>query len=229
MILPEIQTPEDLFLAAVRARESSRPRNRQTAIGPSSLGGCRARVWLQLQGVIGDNPTKQYAAAYGTAIHSYIEKGLAILDPWGDRFLREVSVSRDGMGGSCDLFDQQTGGVIDWKSSTKKGLGFLKDGSLGSGAKWWPKEEQFWQIQTYGWMLEGAGHEVRTVSLVGLARDGDEDSIRVETRPYDPAVALQAQEWLADVAARDEQPGPERPASFCRSYCPYWGGSCPGL
>lgn len=228
-MLDHLNDGHAILEAAITAKESSRSRNRQAAIGPSSLGGCRARTWLQLQGVAGTNQTKKFPAAFGTAIHRTIEEGLAILDPWEERFLREVPVERDGIAGTCDLFDKQDGVIYDWKSSTRKGLGFLKNNELGAGAKWWPKEENFWQVQTYAWMLDGAGHDVQAVTLVGFARDGDEDTVRTETRSYDPQEAQKALAWLEDVASRDKQPGPERPETFCRHYCQFWGSDCTGL
>ena len=209
--------PKEILLAAVAASERAKPRNSKKGIGPSSLGGCRARVWLTLRDAPKTNPTKHMAAWMGTAIHGAIEDGIALLDPFGDRFLREVAVSRDGMSGSCDLFDTATGGVIDWKTTKQKGL------------RYFPSTDQLWQVQTYGWMLAGAGHDVRTVTLVGIARDGDEDTVKVHTEPYSEAVALEAQEWLARVKAEERQPAPGKPVVFCRSYCPFYGGACPGL
>ena len=225
--------PEKILLAAVAASEQSRPRNQYTGIGPSGVGDCRRKVWLRLAGVRGDNPTKVFAAWMGTAIHESIAKGLYLLDPFGDKYLIEHSMKRDPFAGSVDLFDKSTGAVCDWKTSKKSNLGFLARGTeLGSKAHLWPSLAQRWQVSLYGWMLEGEGHNVSTISLVGIARDGNEDTLRVHTEDYDPALAQEAIAWLKEVGDLPQAPAPEKNAYFCQSYCSYWspdGDPCSGI
>jgi len=226
-------TPDEILLAAVAASEQARPRNHYTGVGPSGVGDCRRKVWLRLQGVRGTNSTKMLAAWMGTAIHESIAKGLHMLDPFEDRFLIEHSLQREPFAGTVDLFDKETGSVCDWKTSKRSGLGFLARGNqLGSKAGSWPSLAQRWQVSLYGWMLEGEGHNVSTISLVGIARDGDEDTIRVHTEDYDPDLAAEAIRWLEDVAALPDVPAPEKNANFCKSYCSYWSASgdpCGGI
>ena len=225
-------TPDETLFAAIAASEQSRPRNHYKGIGPSGVGDCRRKVWLRMNGVRGTNPTKSMAAFMGTAIHESIAKGLHLLDPFGDKYLIEHSMQRDPFAGSVDLFDKTEGAVVDWKTSKRTSLGFLSRGSeLGSKAHLWPSLPQRWQVSLYGWMLEGEGHAVNTVSLVGIARDGDEDTVRVHTEDYDPALAQEAIGWLKEVEAMTEAPPPESNASFCKHYCSFYspdGDPCAG-
>jgi hypothetical protein len=207
---------QKLFDMAVSNVENSKPRNHQKAIGPSALGGCKRRVWLQLQDAPKTNETERLPSWMGTAIHEVIAEGIKMDDPFGDRYLIEHRVEREGMFGSVDFFDPETGAVVDWKTIKK------------SGARYFPKEQQRWQVQVYGWMLAGQGHDVQTVSLVGIPRDGTSSDVVIHTEPYDETVALEALEWLEGVKGLEEAPDPEMPAkTFCAAYCDYFG-ACPG-
>ena len=64
---------------------------------------------------------------------------------------------------------------------------------------YFPTTQQRWQVQTYGYLLAKNGHDVKRVSLVAIARDGDERDIKVHTEDYDESVALQALNWLAAI------------------------------
>jgi hypothetical protein len=154
----------------------------------------------------------------GTAIHGALHTGILAHDPFNEEWLTEVEVTRDGLMGHVDAFHIPTGEVVDWKTSVKKNL-----------ARGWPADAQRWQVHTYGWLLSGAGHDVRTVTLVGIPRDGDERALAVHSEPYDPAVALEALAWLGEVRALTEAPAPEKHASFCNLYCPFFGPNCGGV
>lgn len=228
-----MDTARDVLLSAIHVTERGRGRNQQVRIGPSSLGGCSRKVWLQITEAPAQQGTRSMAAWMGTAIHASITDGLRLLDPFGDRFLIEVPLERDGMPGTADCFDRETGRLIDWKSTTKKSLGWLvkEPPTLGASAANWPYHDQKWQAQTYGWMLTGMGYEVKTVCLVGIPRDGDERFIRVWEEPYEEAAALEAQAWLADIRGSSTAPGPEKHPGFCRSYCEFYtadGSVCAG-
>lgn len=223
----------EVLLSAIHVTERGRARNQQRAIGPSSLGSCSRKVWLTITDAPAQQATSSLAAWMGTAIHAQIVEGIRLLDPFGDRFLIEHPVEREGMPGTVDLFDRVTGRLIDWKTTTKKSLGWLvKDPpTLGAAAAKWPYLSQRWQAHTYGWMLAGAGEDVRSIAIVGIPRDGGEEFIRVWEEPYDEAVALEARAWLADIRASGTAPGPEKSPGFCRSYCEFYtadGSVCAG-
>lgn len=214
-----------LLETAIRNVEDSRPRTLQVALGPSAAGGCERRAWLQLKGAPEVNVTEQMPAWMGSGIHALIAEGMEMENTFGDRYLIEHKVERDGLVGNCDLFDTQEGAVVDWKSTKKNGL------------RYFPKPQQIWQVQLYGWMLSGMGHTVNTVSLAAIPRDGVLGDVKIHTEPYDESVALEALEWLRRVQASEEMPEPidlsgkpMNEKNLCMAYCPFWsvdGSVCP--
>lgn len=196
-------------------------RDRQTEIGPSQIGGCKRKVWMQLNDQPRVNETMKMAAWFGTAIHSAIEKHFEYADPFSERFLREVEVSHNGLKGHVDLYDVVENEVIDWKTTTKKNLGKF------------PSEQQWQQVQLYGWLLSNNGYPVETVTLVGMARDGNEDHIQIESQRYDVGEAMAGLQWLDEVRAMTEPPEPEKHKRFCANYCVFYDregeSGCPGM
>ena len=71
------------------------------------------------------------------------------------------------------------------------------------------------------------------MSLVAIARDGDERDVKVHTEPYDESIALEALGWLATVKEAADAPAPEKDASYCQHYCQFYDASgemgCVGL
>ena len=199
---------------ALIKQDDSRARSMQTAIGVSSLGGCRRQVWHMAKGDKGTNPTYRLAAILGTAIHATIETAIT-----GKGILIEHRVEIEGLPpATIDYFNTKTGEVVDWKTITKR------------NADYFVSKQKRWQVQTYGYLLTKAGFEVKNVTLVGIPRDGNEDDIIVHTEPYDETIALQALTWLEDVQNATEPPAPERdPATFCAKYCAFFGNLCNGI
>ena len=201
--------PELIKLLRDSSKQSER--SQQVKIGPSELGGCRRRTWYKLnnQPITNEN-VLVLSALMGTAIHSHIQKVLEASDPKEERFLTEVEVEADGMVGHIDLYDKVTKEVIDWKSTTKKNIGYF------------PSQQQRWQVQTYGYLLMANGYEVEKVTLVAMSRDGDERDIVYHSERYEPSVANEALAWLKDVNDSTDAPPPEKDATFCKHYCPYY-------
>jgi hypothetical protein len=176
---------------------------------------------LQGQPETNDNQSK-LAAIMGTAIHAAIEDAITTLDPEGKDYLVESEVAYGDLKAHVDLYIPAIGAVIDWKTSKIKNLSFF------------PSVQQRWQVQVYGYLIAKSGKGiVNTVSLVAIARDGDEKDVKVHTEPYDEKVALEALSWLANVKAMETIPEPEKDVSFCRLYCQYYDESgemgCVGL
>jgi len=210
--------PKELLLTALKAGDAKRSRSTQVQIGPSELGGCRRKVWYRLndQPETNDGELK-LAAIMGTAIHTEIEKALSD----NPDVLLETEVEYNGMKAHIDCFVPGTGDVIDWKTSKVKNLGYF------------PTTQQRWQVQVYGYLLAKNGHKVERVSLVAIARDGDERDVKVHTEPYNEAMALEALGWLSAVKEAAEAPAPEKDASYCQFYCKFYDASgqmgCVGL
>jgi hypothetical protein len=202
------------LVQALYAADEARPRSQQTAIGVSSLGGCRRQVWHKLRGDEGDNPTKRLAAIMGTAIHAAIEQAFA----GAEDVLIEHRVEIDGLPpATIDFYDVAAGEVVDWKTIKL------------SGVNWFMSKQKQWQVQVYGYLMAKSGYEVKTVTIVGIPRDGDEGDIIVHSEPYDEAIALEALAWLKDVESMEAAPAPERDAGFCKQYCRFYGSLCAGI
>ena len=217
-----IEDPKELLLHVLHAQDASRDRSLQTEVGPSEIGGCKRKVWYRLnaQPHTNDNQSK-LAAIMGTAIHAAIEEAIGALDPEGKEYLVETEVAFGDMKAHVDLFVPSTGAVIDWKTSKIKNLGYF------------PSTQQRWQVQLYGYLLSKNGYVVNRVSLVAIARDGDERDVKVHTEPYDESLALEALGWLATVKEAAEAPAPEKDATYCQHYCQFYDASgemgCVGL
>lgn len=200
------------LVASLIAADDSRDRSKQTAVGVSSLGDCKRKVWHMSKGDAGTNATLRLPAILGTAIHAAIEKALP-----QDGALIEHRVEIDGYPpATIDYY--RDGEVIDWKTIKL------------SGAPYFVSKQKRWQIQTYGYLLSLQGYEVKQVTLIGIPRDGTENDIITYSEPYDPQIALDAFDWLREVQAAETAPAPERePISFCSNYCQFYGSLCAGI
>ena len=214
----EITDPKELLLTALKAVDAKRSRSTQVQIGPSEVGGCRRKVWYRLndQPETNDGELK-LASIMGTAIHAEIERALAD----NKDVLIETEVEYNGMKAHIDCFVPSTGDVIDWKTSKVRNLSYF------------PTNQQRWQVQLYGYLLAKNGYAVNRVSLVAIARDGDERDVKVHTEDYNESIALEALGWLAAVKEAKEAPAPEKDASYCQFYCKFYDASgqmgCVGL
>lgn len=201
---------KERLIEKVKQAQHNSERSNQVQIGASELGGCRRRVYYRLVGQEETNPnTLALSSFMGTAIHAAIEK----LFDGEEGVTVELEVESRGLKGHIDLVADNT--ITDWKTITKKNVAYF-----GS-------RQQRWQTQTYALMANDNGHNIDTVQLVGIARDGNENDIVVLTEPYSEEVALEALAWLDEVKAATEAPAPEKDATFCADYCPYFG-ACAG-
>jgi CRISPR/Cas system-associated exonuclease Cas4 (RecB family) len=204
------------LIKALVDHDNSRARSKQTAIGVSSLGDCRRKVYFMMNGAPATNDNVlRLPAIMGTAIHAAIENAIGDED---GRYLIEHRVELDGLPpATIDFFDTVEHEVIDWKTITKKNVDYFVT------------QQKRWQVQVYGYLMTQAGYEVKTVTLIGIPRDGTENDIITHSEPYDRNVALEALQWLTDLQEVTEAPAPERdPATFCKNYCQFYGGACLG-
>lgn len=209
---------DEILIKALTAYDKSRERSQQVEIGVSQIGGCRRAVWFQLHNEPKVNQTLKLPALMGTAIHKMIEEALTleVETNWADYEI-EKEIEYDGLKGHIDLYIPSVGAVVDWKSTKKDSLGYF------------PKTQQRQQVHLYGYLLEQNGYEIKTVTLVGIARDGDERDVKIHTEEYNREFALDGIKWLSEVKASDMPPAPERYApSWCTFYCPYYGVNCGG-
>ena len=210
-----------MLSTALTGWDNSRERSTQVEIGPSSIGGCRRKVWHDLQRTPETNHTEGLAAILGTFIHAGISEAIKREDPFGDNFLIEQEFSCEGMKGHVDLYIKDQGLVVDWKTTTKKNL------------RYFPSDQQRMQVQIYGWLLENNGYDVKNVSLVVIPRDGHMNEIRAHVEPYNPEVAEAGLVWLQEIEDMTEMPAPEKYPSYCALYCKFYDATgevgCPGI
>jgi len=205
----------NLLAKSLTAYDNSRDRSTQVEIGPSQIGGCRRQVYHQLVDTPVTNPnTEALAAILGTFIHSGIAEAIKREDPFGDNFLIEQEFISGDLKGHVDLYIKDQKAVVDWKTTKLKSL------------RYFPSNQQRYQVQLYGYLLSANGYEVETVSLVAIPRDGEMAQIKTHTELYDPVIAKQGLAWLAEVKqlaiSSESPPAPEKDRIFCANYCSYY-------
>jgi hypothetical protein len=208
----------EMLMKALTTYSDTRERSLQKEVGVSQIGGCRKQVWLQLQGTPKENSTLKLPSLMGTAIHTMIEEALVKQNAaeWGDYWL-EREVEFEGLKGHIDLYIPNVGAVVDWKTTKLKNLDYF------------PSKQQRMQVQLYAYLLSKTGENPKTVTLVGIPRDGDERQIQVHTEEFNADMALEGLVWLKEVTAMETAPNPERyAAQFCKFYCSYFGTACGG-
>jgi hypothetical protein len=208
------------LVEALIAQDDNRPRTQQKELGPSSLGFCRAKSVFQLLDYPETNPTLRLPAIMGTAIHASVEE--AMHTRFGDEYMLEIEVP--GIPGfiapgHIDCYHPASKHIYDWKTSSKRNL------------RYFPKQSQRWQVQTYGYLARKAGYEVDWLTLVAIPRDGNETEIKIHTEAYDERIVEEAFAWqqsVIDYVNNGEIPAPEAHPNVCRGYCPFYGELCQG-
>lgn len=228
---------KELLISLVHDASANHPRSRQKAIGPSEIGEpCARKLGYKFLEVPKTNDsTDPWASFVGTAVHAKLEE---VVVGWGERnqserFLVEQIVYLPGTSikGSCDLFDTETGTVIDYKII---GVGPMREYKRNI------PEYYRVQVQLYGLGLESAGHKVENVAIAFFPRSGFLTDLFVHTEKYDPEIARAALARLGKVESAAEILGdasklPAQPSRRC-TFCPFYdptvteatAKSCPG-
>ena len=202
-----------MLVGALSGHDAQRDRSLQVDIGPSAVGDCKRRVFMNITQAPKVNQTEKLAAIMGTFIHAGIAEAIKREDPFGDNFMIEQEFKVEGLRGHVDLYIKDKAQIVDWKTTKVKSL------------RYFPSLQQRLQVQLYGYLVSENGYPVETVSLVAIARDGGAEDIREHTEPYDPEMAKQGLDWISNLqkmAANGEIPEPEKDVFFCRSYCDYY-------
>lgn len=210
---------DELLIKSLSRYDANRERSQQKEIGVSQIGGCRRQIWHHLQGTPKENETLKLASLMGTAIHKMIESAFqqAINEEWAEYWI-EQEFEYNGIKGHVDMYIPEIGAVIDWKTTKVRNLAYF------------PSQQQRWQVQLYGWLIhQVTKQQPKTVTLVAIARDGDERDIKVHSEEYNSVIAEEALTWYREVQNMDTPPAPERyAAQFCQHYCPFYGQACGG-
>ncbi len=219
----------------------SHPRSLQAAPGPSELGTPCARrlAYKVLDWARPNDDRDQWLATVGTAVHSWQAEVFEAENRrlGRRRYLVEQRVHLpEGISGSCDLYDRDTGSVIDWKITSPD--------RIRKYARKGPGQQYRTQAHLYGlgWLL--AGEQPERVAIVFLPRGGLLSGLHVWTEPFDPAIAADAirryRSTVLALAHLDPEANPARWAMFPTAdayctWCPYFlpgstdlSSGCPG-
>lgn len=218
------------------------PRSQQVALGPSEIGEpCARQLGYKLMRHPSSNADSDpWPSIVGTAVHSWLADAFTAANTrlGRIRYLVEQHVTiRDGLTGTCDLYDADHGRVIDHKVPGAT--------SLADAKKRGPRAGYRAQIHLYAYGFARLGLPVREVVLAMYPRGGLLSGLWVWTEPYDQSVALAAlarhDAILEAVSTLDVAEHPERYRLLPRetghhcTYCPFWaagpdtGDGCPGL
>jgi hypothetical protein len=236
---PQSNPLRDELLAMIRTRDRITPRHLQVELGPSDVAHpCMRRLAYGMMAEPGSNPPfDPLPSIIGTAVHSWLQSAARYANEalGRVRWMTETTVQvAPGLRGSCDLYDRDTGTVVDWKVvGTPRLRTYRKD----------PGPAYKTQVYLYGRGFENAGLPVNTVAIAFVPRGATLHSLHVWSADYDPKVA----DWALDRRTQvmglldDLQPQehPERyrwiPATqydcrFCKFYStnPQSPIQCPG-
>lgn len=180
------------YRETIERRIEDQPRSRQTRIGPSELGNpCDRCLVLKLAGVQSDSQRGQaWLPFIGTAVHAALADFFTAENAGRPhvRYLVESRVSIGTIGddeitGSTDLFDLDTGTVVDWKIVGQTTL-------LSSKANG-PIPQYRRQIHLYGYGLTRRGLTVKNVAIAFLPRNHVTLSAAyLWAEPYNEHIAL---------------------------------------
>lgn len=223
---------------------TNQPRTLQRAVGPSELGTpCRRKLAHKLAGT---PPTLERGPAWkpfiGTAGHKMLEEVFArhSMDRcgggrwWIETRVHVGDVDGQPVHGSCDLYDEATGTVVDWKFTTRNKI---RETYRPHG----PGSQYRAQAHLYGRGWANRGMTVHRVAIFFLTRDGELADRLLWSEPYDEAVALDTLARATEVSQLLALLGPEvaiplQPTTddhcrFCEWYQPGSNSpatSCPG-
>jgi hypothetical protein len=172
----------------------------------------------------------------GTAIHTWLASAFEA-DTTGKWLVEHRVTINNRPGGQLDLFDIESGTVIDHKTAGATSLKARK----AEG----PTAQQIIQLNMYGLGLEQEGYTVNKIALAFYPLGGTLSGMFTWIGDYDREIALTAIERLENtqnlVVMLDPESNPDRwaliPAttSFGCSYCPWFipnsddlSKGCPG-
>lgn len=176
--------------------DASRPRSRQTTLGPSELGTpCQRQIAMKLAGVPRQLPDARppWAPMQGTAMHTLMEEALRFHNAQlgRERWVVEERLRiDDDISGHGDAFDTDTGTVVDWKYVGVTTLRDVKRKTIPNDQL--VKPDYRVQAHIYGYGHQLAGRDVHWVRLVFLARSHNYDDSAEWTEAYDPEIAINA-------------------------------------
>jgi hypothetical protein len=158
------------------------------------------------------------AAIMGTAMHAWLEEAARAankrlgrtrwvpeqrvvvrpqevdLENYSAESCHGPTVLREELAGTCDLYDYDTKGVLDWKvPGATRYAHYVKHG---------PSEVYRGQAHLYGKGYINLGFEVETVGIVFISRTGTMKQMHLWREPYNPELVEEILSRLDDVEER---------------------------
>lgn len=199
--VPHRELLDDLT-SLIRYAAANAPRSQQRSLGPSEVGHpCARKLALGLMDEPRCNPDGDpLPSIVGTAVHAWLEAAASTDNErlGRERWITERRVTvREGLSGTCDLYDQDTATCIDWKCpGTSRMKHYVRHG---------PSQVYRVQAHLYGRGYRNAGLPVERVAVAFLPRGGQLRDAHLWTEPYDDALVDQILERidLVQVAIAD--------------------------
>lgn len=186
MLTNELNLPQP-FVDAARSNHSYKPKRYSVT---ELLGGtCEAVLKRRHAGEQDEDVSDRVWAIFGTAVHKVLEQAEPVEGQMREKHMR-VGVG-DGyeLSGVCDLFDENTETVTDWKTTSVWSV-LYKDYEA------WRK-----QLLMYCYMLVRKGYKARKGEIVALMRDHSMRTARLEADyPKHPVARLEWEFTGDDVA-----------------------------
>ena len=174
----------DELMSMIRKRYHATPRHMQVELGPSEVGHpCMRKIAYGLMVVPRSNPENDpLASIVGTAPHSWLDSAAQHANQvlGRERWLTEHRVEvQGGLSGSCDLYDVDTGTVIDWKVPGNTSY----DRNVKDVSKVYRN-----QVHLYGRGFERLGYPVKYVAIAFLPKSKTLNGLYLFKEEYNPAL-----------------------------------------
>lgn len=218
----------DELKALILAHIDRHPRSQQIEIGPSEVGTeCGRKLAYKLAGVRAVNdPGAPWFPTIGTAVHTWLEEALHADNTeqrenryWTETVVRVGDINGRPVIGHCDVYDRETGTVVDWKIVGTKQLTKYK--SKGPGRQYRA------QAHLYGRGFQTLGLPVESVGIYFLPRADQFEKGYFWSEPYDEQIAIDALARAEAIVTLIDAAGVEALAliptgdDYC-TFCPYW-------
>lgn len=169
----------------IRQKSAANPRHLQRELGPSEVGHpCMRKMAFGLMEIPRCNPEYDpLPSIYGVAMHTWLQEAAEYDNEQlgRRRWITETRVEvSPGLSGTADLYDCDTGTVIDWKN-----LGYT---SFTAKVKHTGPTYRH-QVFLYGKGFARLGYPVKRVAVALLPRSGTLTKMHLDFHDYDEAVA----------------------------------------
>ena len=201
-------------------------------LGPSDIGFCRQKAALMTRGIEATDSNPKWAAAVGTAVHTYVETALKSMFPtWLMGSIDDVTVtatlpSGATISGHPDIVIPEDNTVLDIK--TVDGFQWIKREGTSQQHKY--------QRHLYAMGCIAAGLFDKTkpvyVGNVYFDRSGKEPVPMVFVEELDPTLTDEIDGWITDViyaVTNKEDASRDIPSAVCEKICSHFTACRGGL